>query len=200
MKKFTKYAAAAAIILLSAAAVGCSSDTPESQSASQTAEETEAITEDTAMSDKEHAAVITVPETIEVFEDQEEASFNEPSEESAVEEAPAAKDIWYENADADEEIKAGFIDESIADGDIVIIGISNTFLDCTVKYGNVILLEEESTSDSLYFQGVKEGKDNIVISESGPDGVAFSEYTVIVNEDLSVDLYPANDFSLYTEQ
>ncbi len=200
MKKFTKCAVTAAIILLSAAAVGCSSDTPEAQSVSQTAEATETITEDTAMANKENAGIITVPETIESFEDQEEPSFTEPYEEPAVEEAPAVKDIWYENADADEEIKAGFIDESIADGDIVIIGISNAFLDCTVKYGNVILLEDESTSDSLYFQGVKEGKDNIVISESSPDGVVFSEYTVIVNEDLSVDLYPANDFSLYTEQ
>ena len=45
----------------------------------------------------------------------------------------------------------------------------------------------------ITFQGVSAGKDNIVISENGSDGVIFREYAVIVNDDLTVDLYPESN-------
>lgn len=78
-------------------------------------------------------------------------------------------------------------------GDIISISVGSDYLDCSVKYGNVKFLEDESTSDTLYFQGVSAGKDNIVISENGSDGVVFREYAVIVNDDLTVDLYPESN-------
>ena len=83
--------------------------------------------------------------------------------------------------------------DSTADGDIISISVGSDYLDCSVKYGNVKFLEDESTSDTLYFQGVSAGKDNIVISENGSDGVIFREYAVIVNDDLTVDLYPESN-------
>ena len=83
--------------------------------------------------------------------------------------------------------------DSTADGDIISISVGSDYLDCSVKYGNVKFLEDESTSDTLYFQGISAGKDNIVISENGSDGVIFREYAVIVNDDLTLDLYPESN-------
>lgn len=79
-----------------------------------------------------------------------------------------------------------------AKGDVLAISIDESYLDCTVKYGNVILLEEESTSKTLYFQGISPGKDNIVISELGSEGVILTEYIVIIDDDMTVTVYSSS--------
>lgn len=78
------------------------------------------------------------------------------------------------------------------EGDVLAIGIGKNYLNCTVKYGKVALMEEESTSKVLYFQGISEGKDNIVISETGENGVVLTEYIVTVGKDLTVEVYIEN--------
>lgn len=204
MKNKFKYTMPAAALIAVLAVSGCGTDSvsvSETEAQTTATESTEALSGDGSGI----SAVLTVPENTEIFADEEEAFHENVSEEettAAAESAESEEEPLYDLSGEDkaEEPKAGFLDESFAEGDIVIIGIGSNFLDCSVKYGNVKLLEDESTSGSLYFQGVTAGKDNIVISESTDSGVVFREYTVIINEDLSVDLYPSNDFSLYTAQ
>ncbi len=76
-----------------------------------------------------------------------------------------------------------------AEGDIITISVSSNYMDHTVKYGNIVFLEKESTSGSLYFQAVAEGKDNIVISENSDDGVIIREYAVVIDEELNAEIY-----------
>lgn len=199
MKTNVKFTAAAAMLLAALSATGCGSG---SAAYTEAAQPTAAVSESTETEGTDGsgiAAVMTIPENTETYAE-EEAVSPEPLEEAETETAAEEEAPQADLADNGEEPKAGFIDESFAEGDIVIIGIGSNFLDCSVKYGNVKLLEDESTSGSLYFQGVTRGKDNIVISESTDSGVVFREYAVIINDDLSVDLYPSNDFSLYTAQ
>lgn len=143
---------------------------------------------DSANAEEENAADITDSTNIaNVGESEltEEAENKEASPEAA------------EEADGEaQKADGGYIGipaDSTADGDIISISVGSDYLDCSVKYGNVKFLEDESTSDTLYFQGVSAGKDNIVISENGSDGVIFREYAVIVNDDLTVDLYPESN-------
>ncbi len=80
-----------------------------------------------------------------------------------------------------------------AEGDVVIISVSDNFYSCSVKYGNIVKLEDESTSHTLYFQAVSPGKDTVLISENSPDGLIFREYAVIISEELTAELYPVSE-------
>lgn len=162
------------------------SDITQAEAAASDSDETSADVSDKA--DSANAADITDSTNIaNVGESEltEEAENKEASPEAA------------EEADGEaQKADGGYIGipaDSTADGDIISISVGSDYLDCSVKYGNVKFLEDESTSDTLYFQGVSAGKDNIVISENGSDGVIFREYAVIVNDDLTVDLYPESN-------
>lgn len=162
------------------------SDITQAEAAASGADETSAAV--SAPAEEENAADITDSTNIaNVGESEltEEAENKEASPEAA------------EEADGEaQKADGGYIGipaDSTADGDIISISVGSDYLDCSVKYGNVKFLEDESTSDTLYFQGVSAGKDNIVISENGSDGVIFREYAVIVNDDLTVDLYPESN-------
>lgn len=162
------------------------SDITQAEAAASGADETSAAV--SAPAEEENAADITDSTNIaNVGETEltEEAENKEASPEAA------------EEADGEaQKADGGYIGipaDSTADGDIISISVGSDYLDCSVKYGNVKFLEDESTSDTLYFQGISAGKDNIVISENGSDGVIFREYAVIVNDDLTVDLYPESN-------
>ena len=167
------------------------SDITQAETAASDSDETSADVSDKADSanaEEENAADIADSTNIaNVGESEltEEAENKEASPEAA------------EEADGEaQKADGGYIGipaDSTADGDIISISVGSDYLDCSVKYGNVKFLEDESTSDTLYFQGVSAGKDNIVISENGSDGVIFREYAVIVNDDLTVDLYPESN-------
>ena len=162
------------------------SDITQAETAASDAAETS--DDVSAPAEEENAADITDSTNIaNVGESEltEEAENKEASPEAAEE-----ADGEAQKADG---VYIGIPADSTADGDIISISVGSDYLDCSVKYGNVKFLEDESTSDTLYFQGVSAGKDNIVISENGSDGVIFREYAVIVNDDLTVDLYPESN-------
>lgn len=206
MKRYSVIGAMALIIVLTACGAFTACGTDDTAVAGQgvteqTAEISDITQAETAASDsdetsddvsanaeEENAADITDSTNIaNVGESEltEEAENKEASPEAA------------EEADGEaQKADGGYIGipaDSTADGDIISISVGSDYLDCSVKYGNVKFLEDESTSDTLYFQGVSAGKDNIVISENGSDGVIFREYAVIVNDDLTVDLYPESN-------
>lgn len=167
------------------------SDITQAEAAASDSDETSADVSDKADSanaEEENAADITDSTNIANVGETEltEASENKEASPEAAEEA----DGEVQKADGG---YIGIPADSTADGDIISISVGSDYLDCSVKYGNVKFLEDESTSDTLYFQGVSAGKDNIVISENGSDGVIFREYAVIVNDDLTVDLYPESN-------
>ena len=193
MKRHTVIGAIALIIVLTACgaftACGTNDMAVSGQGVTeQTAEASDITQAETVASDAaETSAAVSAP-------DEEEIAETELAEEAENEEASpeAAEEADGEVQKAD----GGYIGipaDSTADGDIISISVGSDYLDCSVKYGNVKFLEDESTSDTLYFQGVSAGKDNIVISENGSDGVIFREYAVIVNDDLTVDLYPESN-------
>ena len=193
MKRYTVIGAIALIIVLTACgaftACGTNDTAVSGQGVTeQTAEASDITQAETVASEEENAGEIADSAgTTDIAETElaEEAENEEASPEAA------------EEADGEvQKADGGYIGipaDSTADGDIISISVGSDYLDCSVKYGNVKFLEDESTSDTLYFQGVSAGKDNIVISENGSDGVIFREYAVIVNDDLTVDLYPESN-------
>lgn len=88
-----------------------------------------------------------------------------------------------------------------AQGDVISIAVSTSFIDYSIRYGSVIFLEDESTAGTLYFKAVSPGKDNIVISENSENGIIRTEYIAVINDDLTAELYisggeaPAGDLS-----
>lgn len=97
--------------------------------------------------------------------------------------------LFLTEYEGDDCVSENFSGTAEAEGDVIAIRIDKNYLSCTVKYGNVVLMEAESTSKTLYFQGISEGKDNIVISETSENGVVLTEYIVTVNKYLTVDIY-----------
>lgn len=164
------------------------SDITQAETAASNAAETSASVSTPAEAEEENAGEIADSADI---TDSHETKLTEKAEnEEASPEAAEEADGEVQKADGG---YIGIPADSTADGDIISISVGSDYLDCSVKYGNVKFLEDESTSDTLYFQGVSAGKDNIVISENGSDGVIFREYAVIVNDDLTVDLYPESN-------
>lgn len=211
MKRYTVIGAIALIIVLTAcgAFTACgtndtavsgqgvteqtaeASDITQAETVASDAAETSADVSDKADSanaEEENAADIT--DSINIANVGESELTEEAENEEASPEAAEEADGEVQKADGG---YIGIPTDSTADGDIISISVGSDYLDCSVKYGNVKFLEDESNSDTLYFQGVSAGKDNIVISENGSDGVIFREYAVIVNDDLTVDLYPESN-------
>ena len=192
MKRYAIIGALALMTLLTA----CGTAYEESKELPVASDAHETVTEpaDDIPTDEE---MTTAPVT-EASAPEEEATEEMPETAAVTEEAPSEA---AEEAD-DTAMKSngdliGIPSEGTASGDIISISVGSDYLDYSIKYGNVKYLEEESTSDTLYFQGVSAGKDNIVISENTGDGVIFREYAVIVNDDLTVELYPqTNGISL----
>lgn len=193
MKRYTVIGAIALIIVLTACGAFTACGTND------TAVSGQGVTEQTA-----EASDITQAETVASDAAETSAAVSAPAEEEnagEIADSAGTTDIaeteLAEEADGEvQKADGGYIGipaDSTADGDIISISVGSDYLDCSVKYGNVKFLEDESTSDTLYFQGVSAGKDNIVISENGSDGVIFREYAVIVNDDLTVDLYPESN-------
>lgn len=206
MKRYSVIGAMALIIVLTACGAFTACGTNDTAVAGQdvteqTAEISDITQAETAASDAaETTAAVSAPAGEENAADITDSTNianvgeSELTEEAENEEASpeAAEEADGEAQKAD----GGYIGipaDSTADGDIISISVGSDYLDCSVKYGNVKFLEDESTSDTLYFQGISAGKDNIVISENGSDGVIFREYAVIVNDDLTVDLYPESN-------
>lgn len=193
VKRYTVIGAMALIIVLTACGAFTACGTND------TAVSGQGVTEQTA-----EASDITQAETVASDAAETSAAVSAPAEEEnagEIADSAGTTDIaeteLAEEADGEvQKADGGYIGipaDSTADGDIISISVGSDYLDCSVKYGNVKFLEDESTSDTLYFQGVSAGKDNIVISENGSDGVIFREYAVIVNDDLTVDLYPESN-------
>ena len=193
MKRHTVIGAIALIIVLTACGAFTACGTNDMAVSGQ------GVTEQTA-----EASDITQAETVASNAAETSAAVSAPAEEESageIADSAGTTDIaeteLAEEADGEvQKADGGYIGipaDSTADGDIISISVGSDYLDCSVKYGNVKFLEDESTSDTLYFQGVSAGKDNIVISENGSDGVIFREYAVIVNDDLTVDLYPESN-------
>ena len=206
MKRYTVIGAIALIIVLTACgaftACGTNDTAVTGQDVTeQTAEASDITQAETVASDAaETSAAVSAPaEEENAGEIADSAGTTDIAETELAEEAENEEASPEAAEEADGEVQkadGGYIDipaDSTADGDIISISVGSDYLDCSVKYGNVKFLEDESTSDTLYFQGVSAGKDNIVISENGSDGVIFREYAVIVNDDLTVDLYPESN-------
>ncbi len=171
---------------------------------------TEQTTSVTSLPEKTSSATQTTPENTsaaaeKTAEDVTEAetvpyetllSFAADTEKHAEESGTAAENDAYDAAIDDGEIfteecfKTPTITEAI--GDIISISVGDNFLDCTVSYDKLKLLEDESTSSTLYFQALSPGKDNIIISENGNEGIILREYAVIISDDLEISLIPVN--------
>lgn len=209
MKRYTVIGAMALIIVLTACgaftACGTNDTAVSGQDVTeQTAEVSDITQAETSASDAaETSAAVSAPDEEEnaagnadIADSTNIANVGETELTEEAENKEASPEAAEEADGEAQKADGGYIGipaDSTADGDIISIYVGSDYLDCSVKYGNVKFLEDESTSDTLYFQGVSAGKDNIVISENGSDGVIFREYAVIVNDDLTVDLYPESN-------
>lgn len=199
MKILKAFAAAAALVMLT----GCGEVTSADMSV-DTAMVTDIISEaeethaETVPSVADRAAADNADAEITVMESSEASEEAVPDVDEAIidDDIPSPSDDVYPDgggsgADA-AEYSADIIfppfSHAEAKGDIITINVTDNYLDCNIRYGRLVLMEEESTSSVLYFQAVSEGKDNIVISENSPDGVILREYIATIDEDLTVTL------------
>lgn len=219
MKMLKAFAAAAALVMLTGCGAAPAADISDDISAGMT--ETDAFTE-TDDNAEPSDGIVDDEKTLSVTDSAAETADDESGdgEKSALTAADAADDggavsqTTAEDRPAVNEAADAYPDSGIADdsesghavglinlpvpsaeakGDIITISVNENYLDCTVRYGRLVLLEESSTSELLYFQAVSEGKDNIVISENSSEGVIFREYIASIAEDLTVTLLKADD-------
>lgn len=187
--KIRKIIAAAAALMLT----GCASETTATADVSETAAVSSAAVSEAVSETSSHTEIseteaeISIPEDTSALREETENAYTEA--ETAV--PTGSADAKAADAAAGMEMIMPYL-SGTAEGDIISISIGESYMDCSVKYGNLKLLEEESTSSTLYFQAICPGKDNIIISENSNDGIILRQYVAEIADDLTVKLYTEN--------